>query len=129
LLSCRSHCHSRARSSNDKNSGCLNLLGLGSGETLLLSSLKIDLSKAQAGVVELNAVDELLQKHEWEANAGNYPRHGRVHLVSTSELEGRRAERIGEDLSEDRGVDLSTSLELGTNSLDRLDEVGRDKRR
>jgi hypothetical protein len=113
----------------EKSLSNLSFLGLGAGETQLPATLEIDLSEAQAGIVKLNAVDELLEEHKREANAGNYPRHCRIHLVRTGKFESRRAEGIGEDLGEDRSVDLSTGLKLGTDSLDRLDEVGRDERR
>jgi len=107
----------------------LSFLGLGAGETLLSASLEIDLGEAQTGIVKLNAVDELLEEHKRKANPGNYPRYCRIHLVRTCKLESSRAEGVGEDLGEDRSVDLSTSLKLGTDSLDGLDEVGRDERR
>lgn len=107
----------------------LSLLGLGTRETLLSASLEIDLGEAQAGIVKLNAVDELLEEHKWKANTGNYPRYCRIHLVRTCKLESSRAEGVRENLGEDRSVDLSTSLKLSTDSLDGLDEVGRDKRR
>ena len=107
----------------------LSFLGLGAGETLLSASLEIDLGEAQTGIVKLNAVDELLHKHKREADTGNGPGHCGVHLVGTSKLKSSGAEGVGEDLGEDRSVDLSTSLKLGTDSLDGLDEVGRDERR
>ena len=93
------------------------------------TSLEINLGESLASVVKLNAVDELLHEHEREADTGNGPGHCGVHLVGTSKLKSSGAEGIGEDLGKNRGVDLGTSLEFGTDSLDRLDEVGRDKRR
>ena len=93
------------------------------------TSLEINLGESLASVVKLNAVDELLHEHKREADTSNGPGHCGVHLVGTSKLKSSGAEGIGEDLGKNRGVDLGTSLEFGTDSLDRLDEVGRDKRR
>jgi hypothetical protein len=96
---------------------------------LFPTSLEINLGESLASVVKLNAVDELLHKHKREADTGNSPGHCGVHLVGTSKLKSSGAEGIGKDLGKNRGIDLGTSLEFSTDSLDRLDEVWRDKRR
>jgi hypothetical protein len=116
-------------SSRSPSSSNLSLLRLGSRKTLFPTSLQVNLGQTLASVVKLNAVDELLHEHKREAYTGNNPGHSRVHLVGTSKLESSGAEGIGEDLSEDGGVDLGTSLKFGTNDFDRLDEVWRDERR
>lgn len=107
----------------------LSLLRLGARKTLFSTSLQINLGQTLASVVKLNAVDELLHEHKRKADTSNDPWYCGVHLVGTSKLESSGAEGIGEDLSEDRGVDLGTSLEFGTNNLDRLNEVWRDEGR
>lgn len=99
----------------------LSLLGLGSGKTLLLAGLDIDLGQSLARVDELDDVDELLDEHEREADASNDPGDGGIHLVGSGQFESGGAEGIREDLLQNRRVDLGTGLELGADLLDRLD--------
>lgn len=109
--------------------GHLSLLGLRPGKTLRLASLNVDIGKALAGVDELDNVDNLLAKHDGEANSSNDPGPERIHLVGTSEFKSSGAEGVGEYLSQNRGVDLNTGLEsLSAGFLDRLDQVGRQER-
>lgn len=111
------------------NPGHLSLLGLRPGKTLRLASLNVDIGKAFAGVDELDNVDDLLAKHDGEANSSNDPGPERIHLVGTGEFESSGAEGVRENLSQNRGVDLNTRLEsLPAGFLDRLDQVGRQER-
>lgn len=99
------------------------------GKPLRLPFLAIHLRQPLARLHELYDVDDLLRRHYGEADASEHPRDERVHLVRARELERRRAVGIGEDLAEERGVDLRTRVEIsGAGGADRVEERGGEKR-
>ena len=64
-------------------------------------SLNIALSQPPAGLDELDHVNDLLQGHDGEAEAGNHPGPKAVHLVGPCKLESAGTVRIGEEVAEE----------------------------
>jgi hypothetical protein len=113
-----------AEKTSCSDSSRLNLLANIARQTLSLPHLAVGVGQQVAGSDKLDYVDELLGGHDGQANAGNDPGHGRVHLVGAGELQGGGAEGVREDLLEDRGVDGVAGLHgLAALGLDRLDEM------
>jgi hypothetical protein len=98
-------------------------------KTLGLAILNIDLGKPLACFDKLNYVEDLLNGHDGEADAGQSPGDRRIHLVCTGELQSRCAERVGEDLTKKRAVDRGSRLDATATVLHRLDQMRGEKRR
>jgi len=64
-------------------------------------SLNIALSQPPAGLDELDHVNDLLQGHDGEAEAGNHPGPKAVHLVGPGKLESAGTVRIGEEMAKE----------------------------
>lgn len=71
----------------------------------------VALGQPAAGLDELDDVDDLLEGHDGEADAGEDPGPEAVHLVGARELERARAVGVGEDLAQQRRVDLGALVQ------------------
>lgn len=98
------------------------------GQTLQFPLLDVNLSQPLTRLDELNDVDDLLRRHDGEADTGDDPRNGGIHLVGSCKLESRGAVRVGEDLVKKRRVDLGAGMDVGCHLIiaDGLEE-GRRK--
>lgn len=68
--------------------------------------LHVALGEPAASLDELDDVDALLDGHDGEADARGDPRPEAVHLVGAGQLEGACAVRVGEEVLEQRRINL-----------------------
>lgn len=98
--------------SNDFATSSSDLVLFLSGQALGLAHGNITFSKPLARLDNLYDIDKLFEEHDREADARDDPRPEAVHLVGACELERGRAVRVGEELTQQRLVDLSPRLDV-----------------
>lgn len=81
-------------------------------QPLRLTHSNIAFGQPLARLHDLDDVDELLEEHDGEADAGQNPRPEAVHLVSAGQLEGGGAVGAGEELAQQSPVNLSSGLDV-----------------
>lgn len=87
--------------------------------------LQVPLGEPLARLDQLHDVDDLLERHDGEADAREDPGPEAVHLVDASELEGARAVRVRKDVLQEGRVDLRALVDrLGGVVGDGLQEGG-----
>ena len=95
---------------------------------LLVARLHVALGQPSAGFDELHDVDQLFRRHHGKANPRDDPGPEAVHLVGPGKLEGAGAVWVGEDLSQERRIDLCAHVNRrGIGARDLLQESRREE--